>query len=71
MTTNDATPTTPLAIVGPQFSGAERYALGAFLAGYRGQTRDAYALDLRQFVAWCEQHDLKLFAGHRVFRPRP
>src|SRR5918995_6947980 len=27
-----------------------------FLAGYRNLTRDAYALDLRQFVTWCEQH---------------
>ena len=40
--------------------------LRAFLAGYRGQTRDAYALDLRQFVAWCEQRGLKLFALKRA-----
>ena len=32
----------------------------------RGLTRDAYALDLRQFVAWCEEHDLKLFAVRRA-----
>ena len=66
MTTNNATPTTEIAVLDPQFSDAERYALGAFLAGYRGQTRDAYALDLRQFVAWCDQHDLKLFAVRRA-----
>ncbi|HEX4935698.1 MAG TPA: hypothetical protein VFV33_21105, partial [Gemmatimonadaceae bacterium] len=66
MTTNDAIPTTEVAVLDPQFSDAERYALGAFLAGYRGQTRDAYALDLRQFVAWCEQHELKLFAVRRA-----
>ena len=35
--------------------------LAAFLAGYRGLTRDAYALDLRQFVAWCTEHDRRLF----------
>jgi hypothetical protein len=35
---------------------AERYALAAILASYEGLTRDAYALDLRQFVAWCEEH---------------
>jgi site-specific recombinase XerD len=29
-------------------------------------TRDAYGLDLRQFVAWCDQHDLRLFEVHRV-----
>jgi hypothetical protein len=40
------------------FSDAERYALAAFVAGYRGPTRDAYALDLRQFVAWCTEHHL-------------
>ena len=66
MTTTSTTPTTDIAVVDPQFSDAERYALGAFLAGYRGQTREAYALDLRQFVAWCEQHDLKLFAVRRA-----
>ena len=66
MTTTSTTPTAVIAVVDPQFSDAERYALGAFLAGYRGQTRDAYALDLRQFVAWCEQHELKLFAVRRA-----
>ena len=66
MTTNNATPTTEVAVLDPQFSDAERYALGAFLAGYRGQTRDTYALDLRQFVAWCDQHDLRLFAVRRA-----
>jgi site-specific recombinase XerD len=66
MTTSHAIPTTEIAILDPEFSDAERYALGAFLAGYRGQTRDAYALDLRQFVAWCEQHNLKLFAVRRA-----
>ena len=66
MTTTSTTPTTETAVVDPRFSDAERYALGAFLAGYRGQTRDAYALDLRQFVAWCEQHDLRLFAVRRA-----
>ena len=29
--------------------GAERLALAGFLAGYRGLTREAYTLDLRQF----------------------
>jgi integrase/recombinase XerD len=66
MTTTSTTPTTEIAVLDPQFSDAERYALGAFLAGYRGQTRDAYAVDLRRFVAWCEQHDLKLFAVRRA-----
>jgi hypothetical protein len=45
------TTSTAITVVDPEFSDAERYALAAFLAGYRGLTRDAYALDLRQFVA--------------------
>ena len=53
--------TTDVAVIDLAFSDAERYALAAFLAGYRGLTRDAYALDLRQFIAWCWQHDRRLF----------
>jgi integrase/recombinase XerD len=59
-------PTTDVAVLDPQFSDAERYALAAFLAGYRGLTRDAYALDLRQFIAWCDEHGLRLFAVRRA-----
>ncbi len=59
-------PTTDVAVVDPQFSDAERYALAAFLAGYRGLTRDAYALDLRQFISWCEEHSLRLFEVRRA-----
>jgi len=36
----------------PLFTDAERLALAGFLAGYRDLTREAYALDLRQFTAW-------------------
>ncbi len=55
-----------VAVVDPTLSDAERYALAAFLAGYRGLTRDAYALDLRQFMAWCEERALRLFAVRRA-----
>jgi hypothetical protein len=40
---------TALATIQPAFTNAERLALAGFLAGYRGLTRDAYPLDLRQF----------------------
>jgi integrase/recombinase XerD len=50
----------------PPFADGERLALVGFLAGYRGATRDAYALDLRQFVAWCTEHRLSLFSVHRA-----
>ena len=60
------TPSTALAVPDPVFTDPERLALASFLAGYRGLTRDAYALDLRQFVAWCERHGLKLFSVRRA-----
>lgn len=47
------------------FSNEEQFALAGFLAGYRGMTRDAYALDLRQFVTWCDQQELALFSVRR------
>jgi len=42
-------------------------ALGGFLAGYSGLTRDAYSLDLRMYTAWvCVQHGPHLFAARRA-----
>jgi len=49
MTTTSAA----LVPIQPAFTDAERLALAGFLAGYRGLTREAYALDLRQFTTWC------------------
>jgi site-specific recombinase XerD len=43
-----------------------RVAVGGFLAGYTGQTFAAYALDLRQWVRWCAEHDLDLFEVRRA-----
>ena len=67
------TPSTALATVQPAFTDSERLALAGFLAGYRGLTREAYTLDLRQFTAWCR---LPLAVavlgpprGHRNVRP--
>jgi integrase/recombinase XerD len=48
-----ATTTTTLVPILSVFSDAEWLALARFLAGYRGLTREAYALDLRQFTTWC------------------
>ena len=45
---------------------AERIVLAGFLAGYRGLTREAYALDLRQFTSWCRARSLALFAVRRA-----
>ena len=48
-----------LAVIEPVFSEPEKLALAGFLAGYSGKTREAYALDLRQFTAWCRRRHLR------------
>ena len=60
-----AAPSTALATIQPAFTDPERLALAGFLAGYRGLTRESYALDLRQFAAWCRTHSLSMFAVRR------
>jgi integrase/recombinase XerD len=44
----------------------EEVAVAGFLAGYRGSTREAYALDLRQFAGWCANRERRLFDVHRL-----
>ena len=34
--------------------------------GYTGLTREAYALDLRQYASWCQQHHIRLFQARRA-----
>jgi integrase/recombinase XerD len=60
------TPSAILVTIQPVFTESERLALAGFLAGYRGLTRDAYTLDLRQFTAWCRTRSLPLFAVRRA-----
>jgi integrase/recombinase XerD len=52
--------------VQPVFTDAERLALAGYLAGYRGLTREAYTLDLRQFTGWCRARPVALFAVRRA-----
>jgi len=59
-------PSAALVPVTPVFTNTERLALAGFLAGYSGLTRQAYELDLRQYAAWCQQHQLRLFAARRA-----
>jgi integrase/recombinase XerD len=61
-----ATPSTALATIQPAFTDPERLALAGYLAGFRGLTREAYALDLRQFTSWCRTRSLALFAVRRA-----
>jgi integrase/recombinase XerD len=65
MTTTMSASTT-IAVAEPVFSNAERVALAGFLAGYSGLTREAYALDLRQFTSWCHQRHVRLFDARRA-----
>ena len=54
------------AVVVPDFdSFAVRQAIAGFLAGYGDASRDAYSLDLRQWLGWCTSHDLRVFAVRR------
>jgi hypothetical protein len=67
------TASTSLVPVQPVFTDAERLALAGFLAGYRGLTREAYALDLRQFTGWCHTRSPAVLCPprrHRDLRPR-
>ena len=57
---------TEVVLAEPATNERERLALAGFLAGYSGLTRDAYALDLRQFLAWCTGHGTHLFAARRA-----
>jgi len=57
---------TAIAAIEPVFTEPERLALAGFLAGYTGLTREAYALDLRQYASWCAQHQLRLFQARRA-----
>ena len=60
--------TSPAALIpaAPVFTNTERLALAGFLAGDSGLTREAYELDLRQYVSWCHQHHLRLFQARRA-----
>ena len=60
------TPSTALVPTAPVFTNTERLALAGFLAGYSGLTHQAYALDLRQYAGWCQQHHLRLFGARRA-----
>ena len=55
-----------IATVESFFTEPERLTLAGFLAGYTGLTREAYALDLRQYASWCQQHRVRLFQARRA-----
>jgi integrase/recombinase XerD len=66
MTATTSSASTAITVAGPVFTGQEQLALAGFLAGYTGLTREAYALDLRQYASWCHQRHLRLFQARRA-----
>jgi len=66
MTATTSSPSTAIAVPEPVSTQQEQLALAGFLAGYTGLTREAYALDLRQYASWCQQHHLRLFQARRA-----
>jgi integrase/recombinase XerD len=58
--------TTTVAVRDPVFTSEEEQALSGFLAGYSGLTREAYQLDLRQWVQWCAERQVALFGARRA-----
>jgi integrase/recombinase XerD len=65
-TTTSTSTSTVIATNRPVFSDSGRLALAGFLAGYCGLSREAYALDLRQFTGWCRNRSISLFAVRRA-----
>jgi site-specific recombinase XerD len=54
---------------GPGDAGVQQHrkaGFSGFLAGYSGLTRQGYELDLRQYAAWCQSHQLRLFQARRA-----
>jgi integrase/recombinase XerD len=61
-----STDTQTIALRPELFSTQEELALTGFLAGYSGLTREAYMLDLRQYVGWCTERRVALFGARRA-----
>lgn len=40
--------------------------VAGYLAGFGESTRKAYGLDLRQWIQWCRDHDLRVFEAKRA-----
>jgi integrase/recombinase XerD len=58
-------PSTAVVVYDAGLVDSEHMALAGFLGGYRGLTREASALDPRQFVSFCDRRHLGLFEVRR------
>ena len=63
---SDTVTSTEIVVFDRSFADPERLALAGFLAGYSGQTRDAYTMDLRLFATWCAERDIRLLEVRRA-----
>jgi len=61
-----AAPSAALVTIRPAVTGAGRFALAGFLAGYRGLTRDACAAGRRQCASWRRARPVTLSAVRRA-----
>ena len=43
-----------------------RHAIAGFLDGFGESIREAYSLDLRQWMRWCASYDLAIFEVQRA-----
>ena len=50
----------------PRASAEVRRLLAAFLVGYEGHTRVAYARDLADWLAFCDRHHVEALSAHRA-----
>jgi integrase/recombinase XerD len=66
MATTATAVTVELVRVDEPLGVAERAAIAGFLAGYSGNTLISYTTDLRLFVQWCVNNDLRLFDVRRA-----
>jgi len=66
MATTSTSTSAVAAIAEPVFTSQEQLALAGILAGYTGLTREAYALDLRQYATRCQQRHIRLFQARRA-----
>jgi site-specific recombinase XerD len=66
MDSSTTTASTAVAVLPVLFTAEEELALAGFLAGYSGLTREAYSLDLRQYVAWCTEQRVSVSGARRA-----
>jgi len=65
-TAHEVEPRRTQALDEPRPSAEVRRLLAAFLVGYEGHTRLAYARDLSDWLAFCDRHNVEPLSAHRA-----